>query len=88
MDWSLKRLQGAAIAPKEALYDVTPLCRSEAEIAEVRKSNPELFKFKAISVGDGHGQAFIVPLDESGRGTAELIIKALKAYRQTEEEHY
>ena len=86
MDWSLKRLQGAKIAPYEAEYDVTPLNRTEEEIRKVRETNPELFKFRAISIGDMNGQAFIVPMDESGRGTAELIIKALKAYKQTQED--
>lgn len=84
MDWSLERLQNARIAPLEATYEVTPAegLYTNEYIEKVKLSHPDIFKFKAISVGDSGGQAFLVPLDESGRGTAELILKALKAYKQ------
>ena len=37
-------------------------------------------KFEALSVGDKDGQAFLVPLDESGIQTAKLILDAIAAY--------
>ncbi len=50
--------------------------------------HPHLFGFDAISIGDNKGQAFIVPLDESDRETAELIIKSIKGFSKLEEENW
>jgi hypothetical protein len=77
MDWNLERLKKATIAPRVAIYEVLPGSIAEEKIKMVK---PGMFEFQAISVGDKDGQAFIVPLDESGRETAELILKALQAY--------
>lgn len=78
MDWDIKRLKGATLALKVAQYEAVALT---LEQVTMKRLHPELFNFEAISVGDEDGQAFIVPLDESGRGTAELILKALAAYK-------
>jgi hypothetical protein len=78
MNWGINRLKGASIAPNVAEYEAIP---STSEQQYFKQIKPELFKFQAISIGDENGQAFIVPLDESGRGTAELILKALAAYK-------
>lgn len=82
-DWTLERLKGASIAPIEATYKAIPETVQQRIIA---LTNPELFTFQAISIGDDEGQAFIVPMDESGKGTVELIFKALAQYDPSEEE--
>jgi hypothetical protein len=76
--WSAVRIKGARIAPREGTYEALPATPDEKEIA---KTSPTLFKFKAISIGDDLGQAFIVPLDESSRKTAEYILRAIAAYK-------
>lgn len=78
-DWDLDRLCGASLAPKKATYKVVPT--KEYQIA-VFKTNPELFEFEAVSVGDDDGQAFIIPLDESSEEVADLVITALKFYKE------
>jgi len=78
MDWSIERLKKASLAPHVAEYEAVA---GTLEQVTMKRLHPALFKFEAISVGDGSGQAFIVPLDESGKGTAELILKALAAYK-------
>lgn len=77
MKWSVERLKHACIAPKVATYDCEP--NSSAGYA-AKLTNPEIFKFEAISIGDEGGQAFIVPLDESCKETAEYILRAIAAY--------
>lgn len=76
--WSLKRLKSAKIGVRTATYEAIPATPQEAEMKE---KHPHLFKFEALSIGDDNGQAFLVPLDESSKETAELIIKAIAAYR-------
>jgi hypothetical protein len=77
--WNLKRLKKVSLGIKTANYIAVPETKQEQEIAKI---HPEIFSFSAISVGDEGGQAFIVPLDESSKETAELIIKALQAYKE------
>ena len=79
-EWSLSRLQNAKIAPYEATYEAVDL---SDELERIKLKQGDIFKFKAISIGDEDGQAFFVPLEESGRVTTELILKALKAYHET-----
>ena len=50
----------------------------------MKERYPEIFKSDAISIGDTKGQAFIIPLDESSRETADLILKAIAAYKEKE----
>lgn len=76
--WSLKRLKSAKLAVRVATYEAIPANAHEAAMKKIR---PQLFKFEAISIGDDSGQAFLVPLDESSKETAELIIKAIAAYQ-------
>ena len=78
MDWNLDRLKMATIAPLTAKYK--GIAETEAQIA-VEIAHPELFYFSAISIGDDHGQACIIPLDESSKTTAELILRAIAAYK-------
>lgn len=76
--WSLERLKKAKFGVRVATYEAIP---ANAHEAEMKESHPQLFKFEAISIGDDSGQAFLVPLDESSKETAELIIKAIAAYQ-------
>jgi hypothetical protein len=76
--WSLERLKKAKLGVRVATYEAIP---ANAHEAEMKESHPELFKFEAISIGDDSGQAFLVPLDESSKETAELIIEAIAAYQ-------
>lgn len=75
--WSLKRLKSAKFGVRVATYEAIPANPQEAEMKE---NHPQLFKFEALSIGDDNGQAFLVPLDESSKETAELIIRAIAAY--------
>lgn len=75
--WTIERLKKATIAKRTAQYKVIPATEREKAI---EKSHPHIFTFEAISIGDGSGQAFLVPLDESGEGVAKLILKAIAAY--------
>ena len=75
--WTPKRLKGATVGLREAVYEALPGSKMEAKIKD---ELPELFRFKAISVGDENGQAFLVPLDESSRETAMYILRAIAAY--------
>ena len=76
--WSLERLKSAKISVRTATYEGIPANEQEEMM---KKLHPEIFSFEAISIGDGNGQAFLVPLDESSKETAELIIKAIAAYQ-------
>lgn len=76
--WSLERLKRATLGIRTARYNAIPATLHEIEKQE---KYPHLFEFDAISIGDNSGQAFIVPLDESGRETAELIMRAIAAYQ-------
>lgn len=78
--WDIERIKGASIAPRTAEYNVIP---ANDEEDAVKKEHPEIFNFKAISIGDNGGQLFLVPLDESDRGTAEYILRAISAYTGT-----
>ena len=80
--WSLRRLKRAKFGVRIATYEAIPARPYEAEMKE---KHPQLFKFEALSIGDDSGQAFLVPLDESSKETAELIIKAIAAYNGGEE---
>ena len=75
--WSIKRIKNASIGMFSANYEVIP---NTEETIKAKEAYPHLFSFKAISVGDKNGQAFIVPLDESSKETAEYILRAIKAY--------
>jgi len=77
MNWTLARLKKAAIASRTAKYEAIPATEHERKVKEVC---PDMFVFDALSVGDNDGQAFFVPLDESNREVAELIIRAIIAY--------
>lgn len=77
MNWTKKRLKKASIAERVATYHAIPASPYE-EAMKIK--HPGLFEFRAISIGDKTGQAFIVPLDESDRETAELILRAIQAY--------
>lgn len=75
--WTPERLKKASINVRSAKYEAVPATPREEAI---KKDHPEIFEMKAISVGDNNGQAFIVPLDESSRETAEYILRAIAAY--------
>ncbi|MCK5606800.1 hypothetical protein KAR91_33165 [Candidatus Pacearchaeota archaeon] len=77
MRWGKERLKKATINVRVARYEAHPA--NEREEA-YKRTNPEIFNFDAISIGDEDGQAFLVPLDESDRETAEFIVRAIKAY--------
>ena len=77
MDWPKERIKLATIGVREATYEVIPA--TEYEIS-IKLAKPEMFKFRAISIGDEKGQMFFVPLDESSLGTAEYILRAIAAY--------
>lgn len=84
-DWSLERLKRATKGSLIAEYEGFP----ENFIGkELKKSNPDIFKFKAISVGDKEGQCFLVPLDESSEETCNLILKAIQFYDPHSKEEY
>ena len=74
MKWTKERLKNIYIAPKKVRYKVIPITSEEKVKA---KRHPEILEFDALSVGDENGQAFIVPLDESSREVAEIIINTL-----------
>lgn len=76
--WSKERIKNAIIGLREGEYEA--IAKLPHEII-CKLNHPELFKFKAISIGDNKGQAFIVPLDESSKETAEFILRAIKAYQ-------
>jgi len=78
MKWDKERLKKVGFGVKKANYECIP--KNSDEIA-VAKRYPEIFKFEALSIGDAEGQAFIVPLDESCKETAEYIMRAIKAYK-------
>ena len=75
--WNIQRLKAASIGPRTATYQGVPSTR-KAE--QVQKRKPEIFEFEAVSIGDENGQAFLVPLDESSKETAEYILRAIAAY--------
>jgi hypothetical protein len=75
--WTAKRLKLATIGKRIATYEAIAATPEEEKI---KMQQPKIFKFPAISIGDAHGQAFLVPLDESSRETAEYIIRAIAAY--------
>ena len=78
-NWGLDRLKKVSLGDRPRIYTIIP--EGEQEIA-MAKLYPELFTFEAVSVGHERiGQAFLVPLDESSVETAELIIKAIAAYK-------
>lgn len=77
-NWSKERIKGASFAPREATYEVIP-ASSREELFKV--THPHLFKLKALSIGDEHGQLCIIPLDESSRETGEFILRAIAAYQ-------
>ena len=81
--WSSKRLKAASIGKKAAGYVVTAeyvLIPESGHERSIYEAHPERLSFSAISVGDSSGQAFLVPLDESSRETAEYILRAIAAY--------
>ena len=80
INWDKIRIKKATTAPLQATYEVIDLTLKQEIIKE---QHPDVFKFKAISVGDHLGQAFFVPMDESSIKTAEYIIRAIKAYEGT-----
>ena len=81
-EWSLDRLKKATLGARVASYKAIPTTEQEKAAAE---RYPKVFKFQAVSIGDKNGQAFFVPLDESSKKTAELIINAIAAYSEDEE---
>ena len=77
MNWNPERLKSVSIGVREGKYEAVPANETESQMKTL---HPEIFSFSAISIGDNKGQAFIVPLDESSKETAEYIIRAIKAY--------
>lgn len=77
--WSLERIKGTSLAPRVGKYKVTPTSESEEKF---KITHPHLFEFEAVSVGDGKGQMFLVPLDESSKETAQFILDAVKFYAE------
>jgi hypothetical protein len=77
--WSQQRMSGASIAPRIGKYEAIPQTYHESRVKE---TNPELFSFETVSVGDTGGQLFFVPLDESSKENAEFILEAIKFYIQ------
>ena len=76
--WNVEELKSIKIGARTANYEALPATILEKEM---KKKQPQLFTFEAISIGkDDKGQAFLVPLDESSRETAEYIIRAIIAY--------
>ena len=75
--WKPDEIKKASINVRSAKYEAIPANEYEEK---VKKEHPEIFSFEAISIGDKKGQAFIVPLDESSRETAEYILRAIAAY--------
>ena len=80
--WTLERLKGARINVREGHYKAIP---EDDRARAFEQIDPSLFDFRAISIGDGGGQAFIVPLDESSRIAADLILAAIKAHMPSTE---
>lgn len=76
-NWSAERMSGASIAPRIGQYEAIPQTYHESRVKE---TNPELFTFETVSVGDTGGQLFFVPLDESSKENAEFILEAIKFY--------
>jgi hypothetical protein len=76
-NWKPDELKAASIGSRTAKYDGIPANDYERQM---RQKHPEKFTFDAISIGDKNGQAFMVPLDESSRETAEYILRAIAAY--------
>jgi len=76
--WNKERIKKAKIAPRIGIYETIPQSTKETQ---AKQDYPDIFKFKNISIGDGEGQAFFVPLDESSCETAEYILRAIKAYK-------
>lgn len=77
MKWDKLRIKSASIGVRIGAYKALPANDIEKKQLE---AHPEIMFFNAISIGDDDGQAFIVPLDDSDRETAEYILRALKAY--------
>jgi len=75
--WTPQRIKMARIGIRTAEYEGIP---STIHESLVKQAHPELFKFTAISIGDNSGQAFLVPLDESSKETADYILRAIAAY--------
>jgi hypothetical protein len=76
-DWSSARLKKATLGKCVGRYEAMSVTPQEAE---VKKQYPEMFTFDAVSIGDKKGQAFLVPLDDSSKETAEYILRAIAAY--------
>lgn len=68
-------LSKLSIAPDRVTYEV--IVETSGQQA-VKDENPELFRFDALSIGDGDGQFCLVPLDESDMGNARMIVNSLK----------
>lgn len=83
--WKPSRLKNATIGVRAATYEAHPK-PNDLKGLILREKHPEIFTFEAISIGDDTGQAFIVPLDESSRETAEYILRAIAAYKETTDE--
>lgn len=77
VNWSSDRLKRASIGVRENKYEAIPTSPQEMQAKE---TYPQLFEFNAVSVGDENGQAFLVPLDESSKETAEYILRAIATY--------
>ena len=71
MNWTKERLQAASLVPTEGTYEAHP---KDLFGLKLKEKHPHIFNFEAISFGDGDGQAFFVPLDESSKETAEFIL--------------
>lgn len=76
--WNTERIKGATLGLTSATYEAVNLT---AEQELIKQSFPHIFKFEAISIGDGKGQLFLVPLDESSKENAEYILRAIAAYK-------
>lgn len=72
-------MSGASLAPQIGRYEAIP--QSDREY-KVKVTHPHLFEFDTVSVGDGKGQLFFVPLDESSKENAEFILEAINFYIQ------
>ena len=85
--WTPSRLKNATIGVRTATYEGHPGSH-DIKALVIKEKHPEIFTFEAISIGDDTGQAFIVPLDESSRETAEYILRAIAAYKENTDETY
>ena len=75
--WENERIKNVNIGSLSAVYKVTPVSYAEKQAF---KTNPEIFEFEALSIGNNAGQMCIIPLDDSSKENAEYIVEALKYY--------